>query len=394
MATREDDPVGGDALNRAANEFALSFIGTWSGFLGMFLAAALIVADLSLGPFFLYAQADHNGIELGLVAKITPWVFSVALTGLLYALWETIGARYTKQWIKWLAVAINIGDTLTDIGGANWLFTHDPKAGQSFLPPPGTPTQSIILIYVLGIACFFHEPLLGWLLGHYQGAVDAAAEYGEPTWGEKVELFLVKFGGVLMNTVKFFGKMGATFMLPALDIILTPLNITSGNTVTYVSIWVSSIGITAIQSRLWARTREFGGIKAAMEMSTKDRIMVMSLYILIIVDTYFDVRGYNQALYGEKGNWFNVISHPTQSWLVTIGILAALCSFGELLTREVFTILGRQAATIRKGGGGVDMGGPMGGDFGGPDDMIVEEGVGGGEHGSSGGHGSGDDEFL
>jgi hypothetical protein len=361
MPQRDDDPVGGDGLNRAANEVTTGFIGTWGGVLALALAAILLVADLGLGPFFLYAQAEHNGVELNLAAKATPWIFSVAMTGLLYALWETIGIRYSKQWIKWLAVAINIGDSLTDIGGANYLFTHDPEAGQKFWPPVGTPTQQVVLIYALGIACFFHEPLLGWLLGRYTAAIDTAAEFGDPGFGEKMEAFLVKSAGLLMNTVKFVGKMGATLALPALDLILTPLLINYETDLTsFVAVVALSVAMTAIQSRLWARTKEMGGIKAAIALSTKDKLMVYILGFLVIVDTYFDVRGYNQALYGDPGNIFNVIPEPTPSWFVTVGILIALCSFGELIGREIFTILGRKSRSIRrakKGGGDADFGG-------------------------------------
>lgn len=356
MSQREDDPVGGDGLNRAANEFTTGFIGTWGGALALALAAMLLAADLALGPFFLYAQAETNGVELNWLAQATPWVFSIAMTGLLYALWETVGIKYSKLWIKIMAIVVNVADTLTDIGGANYLFTGDTAAGQRFWPPEGTPTQQIVMIYVLGIACFFHEPLLGWLLGKYEGAVDTAAEYGDPGFGEKMEIFLVKAAGVLMNLVKFIGKMGATFALPALDLVLTPLLVPFGWTdVTFWSVVGASVAMTAIQSRLWARTREMGGIKAAIAMSTKDKLMVYILGALVLVDTYFDVRGYNMALYGDPGNLLNVVPSPTPNWFVTIGILIVLCSFGELLGREVFTILGRKSRSYRlnkKGGGG------------------------------------------
>jgi hypothetical protein len=110
--------------------------------------------------------------------------------------------------------------------------------------------------------------------------------------------------------------------------------------------------------------------------------MVYILGSLVIVDTYFDVRGYNQALYGDSGNLFDVIPQPTPSWLVTVGILVALCSFGELLGREVFVILGRKSRSKRlglgggdvmvadAGGGSLDLGGMDFGDmdFGGEDD--------------------------
>lgn len=360
MPHREEDPTGGDGLNRLANEFTTGFIGVWGGFLALALAGILLVADLGLGPFFLYAQAQHNGVQLNLMAIATPWVFSVAMTGLLYALWETIGIRYSKRWIKVLALAINIADTLTDIGGANFLFTHDPEAGQKFWPPEGTPTQQVVMIYALGIACFFHEPLLGWLLGRYTAAVDTAAEYGDPGAGEKLEEALVKGAGWLMNTVKFVGKMGATFALPALDVILTPLLISPSDKTTYIAVWAGSFLMTAVQSQLWRRTKEFGGIKATIAMSTKDAIMVYVLGFLIIVDTYFDVKGYNQALYGNSGNFFGVIANPTPSWFVTVGILVALCSFGELIGREIFTILGRKSRSIRlanKGGANANFGG-------------------------------------
>ena len=236
------------------------------------------------------------------------------------------------------------------------------------------------------IACFFHEPLLGWLLGKYTAAVDPAAQYGDPGFGEKMEIALVKGAGVLMNIVKFIGKMGATFALPALDLILTPLLIDPNeDPVTFWSVVGASVAMTAIQSRLWARTREMGGIKETIAKSTKDKLMVYILGGLVLVDTYFDIRGYNKALYGDGGNWLNIIPNPTPNWFVTIGILFALCSFGELLGREVFTILGRKSRSYRlnkRGGGGGgfggddfgddlgDLGGDFGGDLGDPDDDL------------------------
>jgi hypothetical protein len=194
-----------------------------------------------------------------------------------------------------------------------------------------------------------------------------------------MEIFLVKSAGVLMNVVKFIGKMGATFALPALDLILTPLLVpfNGWTDMTFWSVVGASVAMTAIQSQLWRRTREMGGIKDTIAKSTKDKLMVYILLALILVDTYFDIRGYNKALYGDGGNLFNVIPSPTPNWFVTVGILIALCSFGELLGREVFTILGRKSRSYRlnkNGGGGGDvddLGGIDDLDLGGDDDLKM-----------------------
>ena len=203
----DDDEVGGDKLNNFGSEFASAGIGVIGGVLSIGLAVGLLAADLGLGPFFLFAQADSMEIDLSLLGKITPWVFSIALTGLLYGMWETISLSYSKNWLKALAILINFGDTLTDVGGANWLITRSPEAGQQFWPPPGTGAQETWAIYILGAMCFLHEPLLGWLLAKYKNAVDPAAEFGDVGVGEKVEIGLVKIAGAILNSVKFIGKL-------------------------------------------------------------------------------------------------------------------------------------------------------------------------------------------
>jgi len=363
----DDDEVGGDKLNNFGSEFASAGIGVISGTLSIGLATILIGADLALGPFFLFAQADNMDISLSLLGKLTPWVFSIALTGLLYGMWETISLSYSKNWLKVLAVLINVGDTLTDIGGANWLITRNPDAGQQFWPPPGTDPKKVYVIYGIGIMCFLHEPLLGWLLAKYRKAIDPAEQFGQAGFGEKIEVVFVKLAGSILNFVKFAGKFGATFMLPALDLILTPLLIDFGDDkILWGCVAGWSFAVTAIQSRLWARVRELGGFKEAVARSTTDKAMVYGLLALVVVDTYLDIKGYNQALYGESGGWDNVIANPTPSWMITIAILIVLCSCGELLGREIFTILARKAATARKGGGSDDF-----------DDMPLDDGGGG-----------------
>lgn len=338
------DPTGGEGISYAGSQVAEGLYKTLMAGLTFVIIPVIIVADLFLGPMFLWAQAVSENVELDALSVFTPILFSFATTGLQYGLWQTIGDNYGNKWIKVIAWSLAVADTLTDIGGLNWALNGNAEAGRHFVPLAGTESINIFLMYFGGVLLLVHEIALRWILGRKQAKVNVK---GTPVGlGNQIEAGVIFFSGVILNCTDFLAKVGAVVAIVFLDVILTP-QLADGdlsfNTVQAWALWLLSLMLTVLTAQTWRRCQELGGVKKALEITRADpaqkrfTYVIYGLFVMIIVDTCFDVAGYNNAMYGEASV---LIDNPSPAWVLTVAMLVVLCGMGELLNRTMFTILG------------------------------------------------------
>jgi hypothetical protein len=342
------NPTGGESLSHYGSQMAEGGYKIGLSAMVLVFVPVLIFSDLLLGPFFLWSQAVSQGIPLDYLSVITPILFSITLTGLQYALWQTAGEGGPK-WIRYVAWGVAIADTLTDIGGLNWALTQNPEAGKYFFPIGEFDGFNAFAMYVGGLLLLFHERLLRVLLEVKQGKVN---DKGKPVGlGNAVEAAVVFFSGVVLNFADFLTKNLSVWCIIALDIILTPQLVenTWPPTIKEWVLWGISFAFTVVTFLMWRWCAANGGVKAVIRRAKTnpkhkfELYMVYGFFGFLAVDTLFDMSGYNKAMYNVAWPWIDDFS---PSWILTMLMLIALCGMGDILFRTLFSALGDKARRV------------------------------------------------
>ena len=356
--------TGGEGITNAG--FALLKYGLpfMTGSIIVIVTVGLMAMDLVLGPLFQNDLANSSNTALGIWGGTTPWVFSFATTGLLYAMLQPGVNKSTKiyKFIGPLALAIGICDSLTDWGGFNaWLFRSNPAAGADIFPPAGASAAEWALGIFVGFMCFAHEALLGVVLAIFQEKANkknapmggiglGASKPAEADGGDKLEASLIYFAGIVYNLVKTFCILIGAFSLIILDVILAP-QAWDDNT-TKFAILIASGMFAGVQILIWvwyARVGRAGGVK---KLEPTQKYIMLGAVILTIVDTALDITGFNNAIYGENSL---IISQPSLSWLVLVFMVSCMVTLNEPFIRDIFRNL--KASSKNALGGGINFGG-------------------------------------
>ena len=323
--------TGGEKIFRkSAKGTGISTGGITGAIILAFTIAALGI-DVALGPNFLNAQAASNGLVLEDLGKWVPWIFSLATTGVLYALWELPGfAR--KKWVLALGGTVAVLDTLLDVGGFNtFLYSNDSRAGDNIFLPPGAPGLHWFFDCVIFLVCLAHEPLLGLLLSRRQHKLN---EIGDTA--DRAEAFFVYLAGLIFNGIRSLSVMFGAGAMWALDLVLTPQYADDAGM--KWGVFAASLVLSGVQVAAWSLFAHVGGARELLKLEVLSKVLLLGGIVAVLIDTGFDLGGYNNLLYGSSDL---IVSDPTLAWWVTIAMLAIMCTGNELLSHYLFRPLGR-----------------------------------------------------
>lgn len=333
--------LGGDKLTLGTYRVGGVLLGLFIGGLLFGLTVVLMAGDLGLTPFFWFAQAESRSVSVNSIGEITAWIWSVGLTGMQYALLQQ-GVPGRRKGILAFAGLIMLIDTFTDIGAFNAIFLNDPTAGSQIFLPAGQPTEHYWFSYAAGAACMIHEPVLAILLDLRQRALQRET-------GESIQAALIYAAGLLLNIVKSASVLTGLASMFLLDALMLPQNGAGKTATIQVGYWIwSGIG-TALLVGLWLWYEEKGkeGFRA---LSKFQKIIFTCVAVYSLVDTIFDLKGFNNMLYGES---VLIISDPTRAWLLTFVMVGIICTGSERFGTGIFRPLAKMAMQ-RSGKGGGD----------------------------------------
>ncbi len=310
------------------------------------LIAAIIGADLALGPQFMNAYGDTNlqslGMPFALVVPFLPWIFSITTTSYQYMLGALIkqGGSWHNSTLKFKMARISgIVIALADTGGDVAGFTtvrYGAEQGLKVVPdnaPAGWYLCAALIVIVCGGQEFFLEKLLDWR------GKDASKKVQRRVPGGRAIEGVIWLAGQAFGFLRFLGHTGGSPAVLALDVSLTFYFLeTQVGSMDGAAGFFSgtfflglAIGLTTLQS-LGYRYLENNNIKWRKEW------WAWIVVAATLFDVATDLGGFTTLMYGqEQGS--GIIPHPMSLayGLMAIAIVG-LCGFYEIISDEVRTV--------------------------------------------------------
>lgn len=336
-------------------------LGSWLG-KGIILFVVIVLAiEFILNPLFIIAQAQAEGVDVSPQLDSLQWwvrvnlllLLTFATSGVQWALLAQGGGegRQIGRVVGWI---IAIGDTAMDGAGfLAWInggsltdFTFDQASllGGLF-PPPGADAMQWVGVIAIWVICLGNEPFFTKILGRLTFDVDDDTE----PFAKNISIYSEK-AGELYNGVKFRAIHGAPICMFAMDLILFPLSAADQNSV-YVVVWiVLSVMITLGGIAVWEyfnHLRKVGGYKIS-DLSAPLKRIAFFAFAITIVDSVFDLRGFNEALFGE------VTFLPPMDGLsgpLTAVVVLLMCTACEPMVSDIFAPLAKLNILPNNGGG-------------------------------------------
>jgi hypothetical protein len=397
----DDFVVGGDKMRQFNRKGMGAFFGGVFGIIILIATILIIFLDLALGPAFLLNQAEAKSVEVSYIRLAVPIGFSLATTGILYALLD--GQRGKAGGIiTLLGYIIGVSDTFLDVGGLNSILAQDPSASQRiFLPWSTIHTTPVFWFFdlLVFVFCLGQEILLGEMLKRMRGMANQVVGEGIGGW---IEAYCVWFAGVVYSLAKVISVSWGALAMFGLDYALTVMLSDDGASMVRYLILSTLIG--GLQLMMWRSYRHIKNVNPEnvkiKNMTPRQLLGFGAVLILSVIDTGFDVAGFNNTIFGTSRI---VIDDPSLGWILVICIVAVMCTASEHLAAEIFwgktkdsgygSMGGAFAGTSFGGVGGMSGGMPlsgmpggMGGMSGGGMGGMGLGGMGGGLGGMGGGH--------
>jgi hypothetical protein len=334
--------TSGDFMVEAAAWFVGAFKNLIMAALFVAFAFALVLPDVLMGPQFLTAYAQQQGVHLGLLNYPIPYLLSIVTTGFQYLLYRRIGAgRMASKHDGWafiLALSLAAVDTAIDVGGMTSL-RYGPEQGINIIPDHPDTVWFILAGLTIGV-CGFHEVILAPLL--VTGAGVASGRMGTPlAWLVEGAIWLLGFLFGLLRAVFIALTVAGVFLL---DLVLGPQfmfafaadrHLDLGGLASFLP-WAVSIVMTGGQALIYRRIRQGG-------FDTKATIALSGGVALALLDTLLDISGLTSFLYGpDVGVRVVPPGHPL-AWILLALLVALLCGLWEWLAEGLLS---------KEGGGG------------------------------------------
>lgn len=303
------------------------YLGAVVGVIIFFTTVLAMALDISLGPFFFYAQAEARNKDVDFWGHVIFWITSVATTGLLYALWQHAATPLGgSKVIRAIAVFLMLADGFSDLGGFNAQMLNHPEAGtRVFLTPQDSWAAWVFNVGVF-LLCVFHEPLLGTVLSRRWATLKGRTVGG---LGDKIENSCVWLAGLVFNTFKTFAIwMGAIAMI-GLDILLAPQ---LGSGWTKVGFFVFSLAAFGLLVTWW-RYYHHVGSSGIRSLTRIQKAILVGCIAFMLADSGVDLAGLNNLLYGSPSL---IVPQPTVAWAITFSMIAVMCTANEPLSSEIF----------------------------------------------------------
>jgi hypothetical protein len=363
--------VGGD-------EMFYKNLSEWMGRLGSTIGAGIymlvlsfLIVELVLNPVFMLAQAEKQGVNTTPIISTAwwlAWVGTLCTTGLQYALFNRPKDRPGRKAgiiVAWVIVVI---DTAMDAGGFAALMQGDimrlkgdPSQLTGGILPAGIPWPGhgdvVLWLFTVIFAaiCAAHEPFLRRGLGRLAFTPDLDAGLFETNI-----LAWTEHAGKLFNGVSQVAIIATPFLVMTFDVVLFTQSVADrGGGYVAVS-FVGSGFVTGLGIFLWEYyshlQRHPSGKYAFNKLNRTNQWMFIAAIGIVIVDSGFDLVGFNQALYGQA-----TILPPNAGlllpYLLTTGLILCVCTMFEPLNSDLFGPLARLARQQAKSHGGGDLGG-------------------------------------
>lgn len=368
--------TGGQESFENGIEKAMSWLGNIMGAGILFFTVMLLVLELVLNPIFIFAQAKAEGVDVGSPLTSLSWwtiiVVTFATTGIQYALLQPGSGGGIGTKIGW---SIAIMDTLMDGGGfAAWVQGGDfwKLSGDSsglfwgLFPPLDGGWENWVGYGAVCAVCLLHEPFLSMVLGRLNFEPGPEAGVGAMNvlkWTERA--------GKLHNRVKLVAISFAPYVMLFLDVLLFPQSV-KGSAGLIQALWfILTFIVTLLAIVVWEYynhlRREGGGAYTIRTLDRKHQAVFLGAVTVVVVDSLFDLMGFNQVVYGE-GTLFPTDIAQTAPFFLTAGLVMLMVTCFEPLNSDLFMPLTRLAHSWADSGGGGGGGGDDGFDAGGGSD--------------------------
>ncbi len=337
----------------------MSGLGNILGLLIFAFTVLLIAVDVVLNPIFLFSQAKNSGIDIGTpfgpgaLAWWTVIVITICTTGLQYALLQPGKKTWGIGHI--VGLIIMAMDTVMDGGG----FLAWKEGGGSLLnlsgdsshlqwgmfPVHGAAFGEWFAYGAVCVICAFHETFLSKVLGLLTFDFDPV----------KTDIMSVNIGrwvnraGILLSRIKLIVLSLTPYIMLGLDVMLFPQSV-RGQDGTTQFIWIIlTFFVTTGTLALWRyydHLRTAGGHKIK-DLDRPHQLMFAGAIVASAVDSYFDLRGFNEAVYHQAASIpQNLPPGGFQQWLLTAGIVMLICTAFAPMYSHLFGPIARVAAAI------------------------------------------------
>jgi hypothetical protein len=337
-------------------------LGVWLGRGIYLLMAILVFMEFVLNPIFMVAQAQAEGVDISF--DYTSFLWWVRIIMLLLVTFATSGVQWALLspdrpkggWGVKAGWTIAVADTAMDGGGFLnvWYspsildpFSFDQSnLGFGLFPPAGASLTDWTAYLLVCAVCLFNEPFLAIVLGRL--TFDVNSNTLPLVAGVSI---MTKKAGEHYNKIKGIAISFAPLNMIAMDLVLFPLSM-AGETSTRVVIWsVFSVLVTIFGIALWEyfnHIRVVGG-HAFKDLSTKLRLLGIGAIAVTVIDGYFDLVGFNEALFGQA-----TALPPMEGLaaLLTAALVMIMCTASEPMIGDIFAPLGAMGMLQSPGGGG------------------------------------------
>ncbi len=349
---------------------AIEGIAKVMGFSAFSLTALLIAIDTVLNPIFMFAQASASGIHVGTPLLSWSWwiiaVITLATSGVQYALFDKAQQKGMGKTVGWVIVII---DTLMDGGGfAAWVNKGDllnlsgDASNLQFgvLPAHGSGFTIWFLYLMICAICMLHEPFLQIILGRFSF---------EPVPGMQVALFIIlqwiERAGKMLNVVRMISIPSSPIIILALDVMLFSQSAAGHgkhNTVVVVVMFIMSFVTAIVGFMCWDWWNHIRQRHSFSSLSMKHKGICLGAITATVVDSFFDLKGFNEVLYGQsKLIPTGLPAGGIQQWFLTGSLVMVMVTMLMPLFSDVFLALAkREISGVPGDGVGFDLDGPGG----------------------------------